>query len=243
MTNSEIQSYDPFMDKAAKSQARLTKIMEKFQNFTANSDIFSSDTTIIYLVLKANIILNDNQIRVLLGLGEENKVQDVIYFGILRDAKYAASRLFTVFNFSSLLEMPLTDLKQLCYEIALKYKAIFFVPVESKIRIRPTPREVPSFQGTTQTSLLRNTSSFIPSSYLASNFRNLYNRATDSISATTYSSEFMSTSYNSTRSYPQGYSEMEDAEYVEIIKFISKFNQMWIIAALLHREYQELKVN
>lgn len=243
MTISDLQPYDPFMDKAAKSQARLTKIMEKFQNFTANSDILSSDTTILYLVLKSNIILNDNQIRVLLGLGDENKVHDVIYCGILRDAKYAASKLFTLLNFSSLLEMPLTDLKQLCYEIALKYKAIFFVPVEAKIKIRPPQREFPSFQDTTQLSLLRSNSGFIPSSYLASNFRNLYNRTTDAMSGTTYSSEFMSASYNSIRPYPQGYSEIEDAEYVEIIKFISKFNQMWIVAALLNREYQELKAN
>lgn len=239
MTNLETQPYDPFMAKATKSQARLTKLLETFQNFTANSDILSSDTTIIYLVLKSNIILNNTQIRVLLGLGDENKVHDVIYHGIQRDVKYAASKLFSLGKFSSLLEMPLTDLKQLCYEIALKYKTIFFVPVESKIKVRSAQSDMTSILDTTQFSLQRNASGFIPSSYLTSNFRNQYNRPPD---ASAYSLS-TATHLNTTRLSPQEYSQADEAEYVEIIKFISKFNQMWIIAAFLNREYQELQNN
>lgn len=239
MTNLETQAYDPFMAKATKSQARLTKLLETFQNFTANSDILSSDTTIIYLVLKSNIILNNIQIRVLLGLRDENKVHDVIYHGIQRDVKYAASKLFSIGRFSNLLEMPLTDLKQLCYEIALKYKTIFFVPVESKIKVHPVQSDFTSILDTTQFSLQRNASGFIPSSYLTSNLRNQYSRVAD---ASAYSSS-MTTHNNTTRLSPQGYSQVDEAEYVEIIKFISKFNQMWIIATFLNREYQELQIN
>ena len=241
MTNLETQPYDPFMAKALKSQAKVTKLLQTFQNFTANSDIFSSDTTIIYLVLKSNILLNNTQIRVLLGLNDKNEVHDVIYSGIERDVKYAASKIFSIGKLSSLLEMPLTDLKQLCYEIALKYKTIFFVPVESKIKVSPAKNDFTSILDTTQFSLQRITSGFIPSSYLASNFRNQSNRAVNT-SAYSSSMETINT-YSNTTGCPQGYSQADEAEYVEIIKFISKFNQMWIIAAFLNREYQELQIN
>ncbi|CUM51983.1 unnamed protein product [Debaryomyces tyrocola] len=242
MTNLETQPYDPFMAKATKSEARLTKLLETFQNYTANSDILSSDTTIVYLVLKSNFILNNTQIRVLLGLGDKNKVNDVIYHGIQRDVKYAASKLFSIGKFSYLLEMPLTDLKQLCYEIALKYKTIFFVPVESKIKVRPAQNDFTSILDTTQFDLQRIASGFIPSSHLTSNLRNQYNRAADT-SAQSSSMATTTTYHNITLLSPQGYCQADEAEYVEIIKFISKFNQMWIIAAFLNREYQELQIN
>lgn len=244
MINLETQPYDPFMAKATKSEARLTKLLENFQNCTANSDILSSDTTIVYLVLKSNFILNNTQIRVLLGLGHKNKVNDVIYHGIQRDVKYAASKLFSTGKFPNLLEMPLTDLKQLCYEIALKYKTIFFVPVESKIKVRPAQKDFTSILNTTQFDLQRIASGFIPSSHLTSNLRNQYNRAADtSAQSWSMTTAATTTHHNITLLSPQGNFQADEAEYVEIIKFISKFNQMWIIAAFLNREYQELQIN
>lgn len=215
------EDVDPFLDKAKESQGRLAKLLTNFQSLRANSDLFSSDTTLIYLVLKCNIILTDPQIKAVLGLGGIGKVQSTIYAAIQHEVRFAAQELFSRASFGSLLEMPLTDLKQLCYEIALNYKSIFFVPVESKVKVAANQTDaysqlVPSYP-VPSTNTSRNTSrgNYMPGSQVVQH------------------SSFIST---------ENAALQEDyTEFIEVVQFISKFNQMWIVAAFIHREYQELK--
>lgn len=220
MINIASEDVDPFLAKAKESQGRLAKLLTNFQSLRANSDLFSSDTTLIYLVLKCNLILNDPQIKAVLGLGGIGKVQSTIYAAIQHEVRFAAQELFSRASFGSLLEMPLTDLKQLCYEIALNYKSIFFVPVESKVKVAANQSDAYSQLASypvPSTNTSRNTS------------RGNYMPGSQDVQP----SRFISTE---DAALQENYTE-----FIEVVQFISKFNQMWIVAAFIHREYQELK--
>lgn len=237
MILSQNSQYDPFKAKVTESHKRLDGLLKVFKGSTTNSDILSSDTTIIYLVLQSNIRLSDNQIKTILGLEIDNEVHDIIFSGIEKQVRYSAEKILSDMRLRSLLEMPLTDLKHLCYEIALNFKSIFFVPVESKIA-HNTP---PSASSTPPRS-----SHYAPRSLVQ--FHTASRLETYILSSLRPPSRPHSSTYSdSDNSLPRVHSRDEsyrnEVDYVDIIQFISKFNQMWIIAAFLDREYDQLRKN
>lgn len=206
--------YDPFRAKQLRLEEKTKKPLKNFKNRALQSDICPCDTYFTYLMLRSKVRLSDLHVRKILGLDERDEAQEKIYQSIRRQILYAAQELKRLCGFSDLSEMPMTDLRCLCYEIALVFKGIFFVPVKTKMSIGLDD----------VTHEVQYPTSFVPASTLTSNSaanNNAYN----------------SHHHESTAPRMHRPSETSQSNSIEIIQYISKFREMWIVVLLMRQEY------
>lgn len=129
-SGSELSSlWDPFVEKAELADIRREDWLHKYQELNVNGGSDLRDTSMVYLVLKCNLILSDAQYMGILGLDPNVRPHYDLYTLVLADVRYLAGHLKGEVMAHSLIQMPLTDIRQLCYRVADKYESLFFVPV------------------------------------------------------------------------------------------------------------------
>ncbi|CCE86191.1 Piso0_005847 [Millerozyma farinosa CBS 7064] len=211
--------YDPFREKQLRLEEKTKRPLKHFKNRALQSDIFPCDTYFTNLVLRSKVRLNELHVRKILGLDEQDEIQEKIYQSIRKQILYAAQELKRLCGFSDLTEMPMTDLRCLCYEIALVFKGIFFVPVKTKTIISSDDMSQEVHYPT----------SFVPASTLPSNrtaSTNAYNSQHQELTAPRIHHS----------------SEVSQSNSIEIIQYISKFREMWIVVLLLRQEYSNISM-
>lgn len=211
--------YDPFREKQLRLEEKTKRPLKNFKSRALQSDICPCDTYFTYLMLRSKVRLSDLHVRKILGLNEQDETQEKIYHSIRRQILYAAQELKRLCGLSDLTEMPMTDLRCLCYEIALVFKGIFFVPVKTKMSIGLDD----------VTHEVHYPTSFVPASTLSSN------RAARS---NTYNAQH----HESTAPRMHRPSEISQSNSIEIIQYISKFREMWIVVLLMRQEYLNISM-
>lgn len=167
------------MDFATRLQnhdVQLKELLEDYMETAINSEKLVSQTTLTYLVVKTNTTFSPEQYKRILNL-DETPYHSQIFQLFLTVVKRTALDLFETFGFPSLLHVPLTNLKDISYQVALTFKDICLVPIHSYVYELWDP-----FEG-------RDWSERTPN---------------------------------------------------RVIKYISRFNEMWIITAMLNEEYNKL---
>lgn len=228
--------FDPFRFKIFTKESKLVKTLNDFHFCSQNSDFVPSDTWLIYLVLKLNIKFNDDQIKKVLGLDTKDQVHLAIFLGLVKVVQECAARL-SVCHVTSLLDLPLTDLKEICYELALHFKALFFVPIRVCSTLRRRPKEPMFISASALVQTFHSAANDSPAhqhshTEYSSNVTNSRNHH-----ATQYGIPCTSAVYNQARTTGI---ENEVAEVAELTQFISRYNNMWPIVMLLNREYERI---
>ncbi|WEJ93972.1 hypothetical protein PSN45_001449 [Yamadazyma tenuis] len=105
----------------------------------SNSSMFSdnskvSSTTLTYLVVKTHTVFSDSEYQHMLEL-KASSTHQVVFDSIIQYVQGVARELKMIFRFDSLLSFPLTDLKDISYQIALIFKQVFLVPIIHKHEI------------------------------------------------------------------------------------------------------------
>lgn len=154
---------DIFVAKLVKYDTELKELVEEYLENSIFTMGVCNHTTLTYLTLKTNLEFTDTQYKFMLGLND-TATHQLMYHGILVHIKIVANELFKYFKVSNLLELPLTNIKDIVYQIGLNFKDMFFVPIT--------------------TTVYQSWSSPLP-----------------------------------------------------VVRYISRFNEMWIITSLLNREY------
>lgn len=124
--------WDPFMLKAQAAEERRQLLIEKFFETGVNGRAELRDTTMVYLVLKCELRLTDEQYMKVLGLDLATTSHSELYQLLLGEIRYLASHLQREVMAHSLMQMPLTDIRKLCYRIADKYESIFYIPARDE---------------------------------------------------------------------------------------------------------------
>lgn len=158
---------------------RLKELLEVYLESSVNTNNVISQTTLTYLIIKTNNIFNDDEYKTILKL-DSGQSHSLIFQEILRVIKSTAKLILETFDFDDLLELPLTNLKDISYQIALKFKDIFLVPIHGYVYDFNICPQI----------------------------------------------------------WGDSYSLENSAS--RIIKYVSKFNEMWVITSMLHREYLRL---
>lgn len=158
---------------------RLKDLLEQYLETSVNTSNIVSQTTLTFLIITTNTVFKEDEYRCILRLGT-GKAHSVIFQEICKVVSDIARAIYYYFGFDTLLEIPLTNLKDVSYQIALTFKDIFLVPVYGyvyDINVGP-------------------------------------------------------------QLWGNDYSPKKLA--ARIIKYISRFNEMWIITSMLNKEYTRL---
>lgn len=166
---------DIFQKKLVNQDLFLKEIIDTYLDCGKNTDHFISQTTLTYLILKTNTVFTDQEYQLMMNLSGTPESQR-LYDAILDEIRHHSKQIFAFYKFPSLLYLPLTNTKDISYQIGLHYTEIFFAP--------------------TTVNILDNNLAFSATGGLANT--------------------------------------------VGVIKFIGRFNEMWIITSLLNREYLQL---
>ncbi|CUM68193.1 uncharacterized protein PRCAT00005912001 [Priceomyces carsonii] len=211
---------DPFIEKANRFEAKVKRLINSFQ-FNPSEER-SCDTSLLYLLLHSNVDCTYDEISEILLLDMSNSTHQILFNNIKLLVHSVAKEIYFFTGLSSLCEISLTDIKETCYVLAASFKLVFFAPVIKKIScIRP-----PSIGSGTDTSMILEdtlTAMANGTSYdaLVSLAGTLFTRA-------------KSQDRNDTLVGSKG----DSKDYEEVIYFVSLFNQMWIIALMLKKEYK-----
>lgn len=178
-------SFDPFQ---GKFKARQLKVLLDLGHFRRglNTSGVDTDTSLIKLVLLSHVEISNAQFIAMLSLNPKNHNHMQVYSAIMRLVDQVVIDILQLTRTTNLIDFPLTNLKEACYEIARTFKPIFFIPRYQIV-----------------TSELR--SSYLPS----------------------------------TRSSGSD-STVEDVQY-EIFKNVERFNQMWILVAMIKDKFNKLQ--
>lgn len=114
---------DPFLIKAQKAEEHRESLLETFFLFP-NAQCEVEDTTLIELFLTQSITFDDNEMMSILCLQPSNLQHRQLYASLLLTVRYAASVLKR--NKSELAQMPMSDIRRICYRIADRYGSVFF---------------------------------------------------------------------------------------------------------------------
>ncbi|OBA23867.1 hypothetical protein METBIDRAFT_18204, partial [Metschnikowia bicuspidata var. bicuspidata NRRL YB-4993] len=123
---------DPFVIKATEAEARRRKLLEIFFALTGNSSSEIKDTTLIQLFFTHEIEFLDLDFMAILRLNASDVHHRQLYYSFLYLVQHTAMILKTRIFVKLLAEMPLTDIRRICYRIADKYDSLFYVPVKAE---------------------------------------------------------------------------------------------------------------
>ena len=122
---------DPFELKLLNEDIYLKETIEEYLNTGVNSNHVYSSTILTYLIISEDIVFDDTELMFILELKKSEKIQNDIYGIIINHIRHVAMEINDFFNPSSLLDIPLTNIKEISYAIAMNFKPIFFVPVKT----------------------------------------------------------------------------------------------------------------
>ncbi|PVH20581.1 hypothetical protein CXQ85_002375 [Candidozyma haemuli] len=125
----DVLIYDPFLYKYTLSVSKKRAAYDAFRAFVGYDLGNVRDTTMIYFILKHDIILTRHEMMKVLGLQPSGKVDSTIFDKLESTIFHVARTLRAKVPVRSLLEMPLTDISRICYMIAGKFESLFFAPV------------------------------------------------------------------------------------------------------------------
>ena len=164
---------DPFELKLLNEDIYLKETIEEYLNTGVNSNHVYSSTILTYLIISEDIVFDDTELMFILELKKSEKIQNDIYGIIINHIRHVAMEINDFFNPSSLLDIPLTNIKEISYAIAMNFKPIFFVPVKTWHLHRDV--------------------------------------------------------------------ELWNYKDTQLINFISKFNEMWIVTLIMNREFKKIQ--
>lgn len=121
---------DPFIVKAKKAEERRRKLLEVFFSLSGNSSSELKDTTLIQLFLAHSIEFLDSDTMAILRLNSSDIHHRQLYYSLVYLVQHTAVTLKTRVFAKLLQEMPLTDIRRICYRIADRYDSLFYVPVK-----------------------------------------------------------------------------------------------------------------
>lgn len=119
---------DPFELKAMHADDRHRKILEIFLSLSGNASCELKDTTIMQLFLSNAIVFLDLDTMAILRLDEKDIHHRRVYQDILFSVQHTAMVLKTKVHANLLQDMPLTDIRRICYRIADRYDSLFYIP-------------------------------------------------------------------------------------------------------------------
>lgn len=122
---------DPFELKLYNEDIYLKETIEDYLNSGANSNHVYSSTILTYLIISQDIVFDDTELMFILELKKSEKIQNDIYWVIIEHIRQVVMEINDFFNPSSLLDIPLTNIKEISYAIAMNFKPIFLVPVKT----------------------------------------------------------------------------------------------------------------
>lgn len=166
---------DVFQKRIVEQDAYLKDVIDSYLDCGKNTDHHISQTTLTYLVLSTNTVFNDQEYRLMLNLNYTTEARQ-LYDTILQNIRFHSLELYSFYHYPSLLCLPLTNIKDISYQIGLHFTEIFFAP----------------------------------------------------------------TTVNIVDEDPPLHNNNNGPHTIGVIKFISRFNEMWIITSLLNREYLQL---
>lgn len=171
---------DPFHEKF---KARQRKVLDNLHHYRRglNTSGIEIHTSLLKLVVQSLVTITNAQFITILGLDELNSIHMQVYDSIIRLVDQVAHDILQYTNSASLVDFPLTNLKEACYEIARTFKPIFFIPRYEVVRSRRRST-IPSSSGTDSTE--------------------------------------------------------EDVQY-EIFKYVERYNQMWVLAAMIKQKVDD----
>lgn len=127
---------DPFLRKYHTKRARIVELYRQYYHDSINCYPEKLATDLIYLVLRSKVVLSTPQVIKVLGLDASNVRHLQLYSSLERNLTLFLHDVFTKTSTTNLLEYPLTNLREACYEIANRFRPIFFVPVKKKTSVR-----------------------------------------------------------------------------------------------------------
>lgn len=122
--------WDPYLRKAEAAARRKKELLNKFHHCVLNTAGDVRDTSMVYLILECDLVLADGQYMAILGLDPHTSSHLALYKLLVKEIRYVASYLKRRVMAHSMLQMPLTDIRSLCYRIAENFDSLFYVPVK-----------------------------------------------------------------------------------------------------------------
>lgn len=156
---------DDYGDRLIQYDLDLKELVEEYLENSIFTSGVSNQTTLTWLVLKTNLTFTDDQYKFMLGL-DDSVNHELMFQGIVTHVKLVAREIYGFFR-GDLLDLPLTNIKDVVYQIGLNFKEVFFVPIKTTV-----------------------------------------------------------------------YESWNNPE--NIVRYVSRFNEMWLVSCLLNREYQQL---
>lgn len=123
-------SIDPFVAKATDAEARRRKLLDIFFGLSGNSSSELKDTTMIQLFFTHAIEYLDLDTMAILRLSAGNIHHRQLYYSLVYLVQHTALILKTRVYAKLLQDMPLTDIRRICYKIADRYDSLFYVPIK-----------------------------------------------------------------------------------------------------------------
>lgn len=123
---------DPFMTKVEEATLRRKRIYEIFRSLNANAFCEIKDTALIQLIFIHNTEFSDEDMMTILKLNPREAQHRQLYSSLLNLIQHTAMILKGKVIAKRLEEMPLTDIRRICYRIADRFDSLFYVPVNTK---------------------------------------------------------------------------------------------------------------
>lgn len=122
--------WDPYVQKAEAAALRKEEFLRKFYRCGLNTAGDVRDTSMVYLILESGLVLGDTQYMAILGLNSQLPSHVALYKLLVNEIRFVAGHLKRSVMAHSMLQMPMTDIRSLCYRIADKFESLFYIPVK-----------------------------------------------------------------------------------------------------------------
>ncbi|SGZ52830.1 CIC11C00000003115 [Sungouiella intermedia] len=123
--------WDPYVQKSQAASQRKIDFLRQFYRRGLNSGGDVRDTSMVYLVLQSGLVFEDDYYMRILGLNPHIAAHLALYRLLSREVRLVAGILRRNIMAHSMLQMPMSDIRSLCYRIADRYESLFYVPVKT----------------------------------------------------------------------------------------------------------------
>lgn len=130
--------YDPYLAKVMAQEQKREQLLAKFRRLTEGSRVEIRDTAVVHQIIHHQVTFGDKDMMKILRLSKECEVQVSVYTELLRHVRHAATQLLQNVECDCLEEMPMTDLRRICYRIADRFDKLFYAQPDLQTDY-PTP--------------------------------------------------------------------------------------------------------
>ncbi|KAK6465458.1 hypothetical protein DFJ63DRAFT_332885 [Scheffersomyces coipomensis] len=255
------QEEDPFDSKKNVRLDSLQNAYSHYQNDAVNKYPSNSETWLIELILRSDLKLTIDQIRTIIGINSENDTQMQVFDSLQSVIKALAKSLYEEFGNKSLLEYPLTDIKELLYDVARSFAPLFYVPVMESVPISSNIREIeqdteeegeqtePEFDPGSEEGLNDLIRDFMSgaASELQENVQNQFERRLQElVRVVPFGQRQISNqnqnqnSQNQTQASDEDTGQNNKVQVVDIIRLRDRFHEMWILLVFIKLELDQI---